>query len=73
MSENQHLLSQLERLLRQKKSTKFYAEKLGIQESDVKELLKQLKDREYIRNEAESAIYIAELEDKIVKFEEGYC
>ncbi len=34
MSENQTLLQQLGQLLRQKKSKKFYAEKLGITEDE---------------------------------------
>ena len=46
MSENQQLLSQLEKLLGWKKSKKFYAEKLGITEYEVEELLKELKSRD---------------------------
>lgn len=43
MAENQYLLSQLQQLLSWKKSKKFYAEKLGITEAEVSELLKELK------------------------------
>jgi hypothetical protein len=46
MSENQDLLAQLEELLRMKKSKKFYAERLGISEFEVNELLKELRERE---------------------------
>ena len=46
MSENQTLLQQLGQLLRQKKSKKFYAEKLGITEDEVSELLLELKDKD---------------------------
>ena len=46
MSENQSLLSQLEELLRQKKSKKFYAERLGISEFEVNELLKELREKD---------------------------
>ena len=46
MSENQTLLQQLGHLLRQKKSKKFYAEKLGITEDEVSELLLELKNTE---------------------------
>ena len=46
MSENQQLLNQLEKLLGWKKSKKFYAEKLGITEYEVEELLKELKSRD---------------------------
>lgn len=46
MSENQILLNQLEELLRQKKSKKFYAEKLGITEEEVTDLLKELREKD---------------------------
>lgn len=46
MTDNQDLLSQLERLLAWKKSKKFMAEKLGITESEVNDLLKELKERD---------------------------
>lgn len=50
MSENHSLLEQLEKLLSWKKSKKFYAEKLGITEYEVEELLKELKSKDEIRN-----------------------
>jgi hypothetical protein len=46
MSENQSLLYRLEELLTQKKSKKFYAEKLGISEFEVSELMKELKEKD---------------------------
>lgn len=46
MSENQSLLRQLEDLLRQKKSKKFYAERLGISEREVEDLLKELREKD---------------------------
>lgn len=46
MSENQSLLHRLEELLTQKKSKKFYAEKLGISEFEVTELLKELREKD---------------------------
>ena len=46
MSENQTLLQQLGHLLRQKKSKKFYADKLGITEDEVSELLLELKNKD---------------------------
>lgn len=70
MSENQHLLTQLQQLLSWKKSKKFYADKLGITESEVDELLKELKARESIQEEAEVGTYIVELEEAIVRYEE---
>jgi hypothetical protein len=70
MPENQSLLQQLEEMLHWKKSKKFYAEKLGITELDVEELLKELKDRERAQEDAEVASYISELEDAVVRFEE---
>ena len=44
MSENQSLMSQLEELIRLKRSKKFYAERLGIKESEVTDLLKELRE-----------------------------
>lgn len=70
MPENQALLNQLEEILHWKKSKKFYADKLGIAESDVDELLKELRTRESIIQEAELSNYISELEETIVRFEE---
>jgi len=46
MSENQNLLYQLEELLTQKRSKKFYAERLNISEFEVNELLKELKEKD---------------------------
>jgi hypothetical protein len=46
MSENQSLLYRLEELLTQKKSKKFYAEKLGISEFEVSELMKELREKD---------------------------
>jgi len=43
MSQNQDLLNQLSQLLSWKKSKSFYAAKLNISESEVEELLKELK------------------------------
>ena len=45
MTENNVMLYQLEKLLSQKKSKKFYAEKLGITEYELDELLKELKEK----------------------------
>jgi acetone carboxylase gamma subunit len=46
MAENQSLLNRLEELLSQKKSKKFYAEKLGISEYEVNELMKELREKD---------------------------
>jgi len=67
MSENQQLLSKLQQLLSWKKSKKFYADKLGITELEVGELLQELKNREDVNNEAEAGVYIGELEEAFVK------
>lgn len=50
MSENQSLLGQLQELLTQKKSKKFYAERLGISEYEVNELLKELREKDNYQN-----------------------
>jgi hypothetical protein len=70
MPENQHLLNQLQSLLSWKKSKKFYADKLGITEGEIDELLKEIRSREDIQNDAEIGNYVAELEETIVRFEE---
>jgi len=71
MAENQYLLNQLQQLLSWKKSKKFYADKLGITEAEVSELLKEIKNgQESIRNEAETSGYIDALEEAVVKYEE---
>ena len=68
---NQHLLDQLQQMLNWKKSKKFYAEKLGIGEEEVGNLLRELKEsKETIRTEAEASDYIGLLEDAVVKYEE---
>ena len=46
MSQEHDLLFKLEALLKQKRGKKFYAEKLGISELEVDELLKELKNKE---------------------------
>lgn len=50
MSENQSLLVQLQELLIRKKSKKFYAERLGISEFEVGELLKELREKDNYQN-----------------------
>ena len=68
---NQHLLEKLQNMLNWKKGKKYYAEKLGITESEVDELLKELrKNSETVRDEAEASSYIDALEEAIVRFEE---
>jgi hypothetical protein len=70
MSENQSLLQQLEEILHWKKSKQFYADKLGITEFEVDELLKELRNQEKSEEDAEVGNYISELENVIVKFTE---
>jgi len=71
MAGNQNLLSQLQQMLNWKKSKKFYAEKLGVTESEVDDLLRELrKNSENVRNEAEVSNYIDQLEETILRFEE---
>jgi hypothetical protein len=70
MPENQSLLQQLEEILHWKKSKKFYADKLGITELEVDDLLKELRNEEVAQEDAEVGNYIANLEDTIIKFEE---
>jgi UDP-2,3-diacylglucosamine pyrophosphatase LpxH len=64
---NQSLIDRLERLLVHKKSKSYYAEKLGIAESDVDKLLDRLRAKE----DAETSAYIAALEERVVSFQEN--
>lgn len=68
--ENQQLLVELQKLLSWKKSKKFYAEKLGISEMEVSELLLELKDREIAEERAETSKYIDVLEEAVVSYKE---
>jgi hypothetical protein len=70
MPENQSLLQQLEDILHWKKSKKFYADKLGITELEVDDLLKELRNEEVAQENAEIGNYITDLEDRVVKFTE---
>jgi hypothetical protein len=70
MPENQTLLQQLEEILHWKKSKKFYADKLGIAEFEVDELLKELRNQEKSEEDAEIGNYVAELENTVIKFTE---
>ena len=68
MSENQSLLYRLEELLTQKKSKKFYAEKLGISEFEVNELLKELREKD---NESPMELNTSTGEIRKVNIEKG--
>lgn len=70
MVQNQQLLEKLEQMLKWKKSRKFYAEKLNITESQVDELIADLKKSEQTRESAEIGTYIGALEEKIISLEE---
>ena len=63
MSENLELLEQLRKLLSYKKSKSFYAEKLGISEEEVTELLAELRGKPLKIKELED-----ELDEEIERF-----
>ncbi len=48
MSDSQGLLIELQELLSRKRSKKFYAEKLGISELEVDELMKEIRDKDKV-------------------------
>jgi uncharacterized protein YkvS len=54
-------------MLHWKKSKKVYAEKLGVTEEVVDELLKEIKERDRLRDDAEVSHYIDVLEEMVVK------
>ena len=68
MSENQSLLDQLQQMLHWKKSKKYYAEKLGITEAEIDELLADIRNKDMIETDAEVGNYISDLEDQVVKW-----
>jgi len=70
MSENQPLLQQLQQMLHWKKSKKYYAEKLGVTETEIDELLEEIRKQERVVEDAEVGNYISDLEDVVVKFME---
>ena len=70
MSKTQSLLEQLEEILHWKKSKKFYADKLGITEFEVDDLLRELRNQEKSEEDAEIGNYVTELENVIIKFTE---
>ena len=72
MVDNQHLLNELSQLLSWKRSKSFYANKLGITEVEVEELMNEIRRGSSSVQEAEIASYIGELEDVIVKYEEDF-
>jgi hypothetical protein len=67
MQENNHLLYQLEQMLSWKKSKSFYAKKLNITEQEVEELIKEIKQKESVTNDAETAAYIGVLEERVLE------
>lgn len=67
MVANHHLLSKLQSMLSWKKSKKVYAEKLGITEKEVDDLLEEIRKKEDVENEAEAGNYISALEELVVK------
>jgi hypothetical protein len=68
MSENTQLLEKLRQYLKHKKSKTYYAEQLGITVEEVEMLLKEIRgtSRE-LDVEAETANYIADLEEDVVR------
>jgi hypothetical protein len=66
--QEQTTLEQLEQLLHYKKSKKFYAEKLNITEEEVAALLLEIRTSSKKQQEdAETAAYIAALEEKVIE------
>ena len=61
------LLEELRKLRHMKKSKDFYAKRLGISVEEIDELLKEMRKKEDVENDAEVGNYISALEDTIVK------
>lgn len=72
MIENHDLIKRLQKLMSQKKSKRFYAERLGVNIEKINELLENVrKGITAAENEPEVANYISLLEQKVVKFDEN--
>jgi hypothetical protein len=67
MQENHGLLYQLEQMLSWKKSKSFYAKKLNITEDEGDDLIKELRNKDLVRDEAETAAYVSALEEHVVE------
>ena len=67
MYKDRQLLDQLAQLLYKKKSKKFYADRLGITENDISEMLIELRKKSF---DKDMSNYLKDAEDTIIKFEE---
>lgn len=67
MQDQNSLLYQLEQMLHWKKSRSFYAKKLNITEEEIDDLMRELKKKDTVRNDAETAAYIDALEERVIE------
>lgn len=67
MQDQNSLLYQLEQMLHWKKSRGFYAKKLNVTEEEIDELMRELRKKDAVRNEAETAAYIDALEERVIE------
>lgn len=65
------MLSRLANMLKLKKSSKYYAKRLGVSEKEVVKMMGEIYYKRRFGDDAETAIYIKSLEDSVVKFEEN--
>jgi sulfur relay (sulfurtransferase) DsrC/TusE family protein len=70
MADNQYLLERLKEMLHWKRSKAYYAGKLGISIEHIDDIFQSLKTSKDVVDDAETAHYISELEETIVKYEE---
>lgn len=63
------IIEDLKRLLKHKKSKRFYAKRLGVTEEEVTELFAKMKGdyKERARQDAETAAYISALEERVLE------
>ena len=54
-------------MLHWKKSRNYYAKKLNITEGEIDDLMRELKNKDAVRNEAETAAYIDALEERVIE------
>jgi hypothetical protein len=67
MQDQTSLLYQLEQMLHWKKSRSYYAKKLNVTEEEIDDLMRELKKKDTVRNDAETASYIGALEERVME------
>ena len=68
MTDNQQLISKLSKLLKLKRSNKYYADRLGVSEEFVTETLKEIRGRKHNADDADYYTFCEVCEQNIDRF-----